>query len=113
MTHGTRSGYNGGCRCPSCTEANTEASRERRRRLASHAPTRPPSPSWQPGHEAAQHAVAEIGEATPSRSVRGGSGDVLGMLSALAEGLLAAWSSAPASRVVPQPEAPARSTSSR
>jgi hypothetical protein len=34
MTHGTRSGYNRGCRCPSCTEANTAASRARRERIA-------------------------------------------------------------------------------
>ena len=34
MTHGTRSGYNNGCRCPSCTEANTAASRARRERIA-------------------------------------------------------------------------------
>jgi len=30
MTHGIRSGYNWGCRCAACTEANTAASRERR-----------------------------------------------------------------------------------
>jgi hypothetical protein len=29
MTHGTRSGYNGGCRSASCTEANTAVSRAR------------------------------------------------------------------------------------
>ena len=34
MTHGTRSGYNNGCRCPLCTEANTAASRARRERIA-------------------------------------------------------------------------------
>jgi hypothetical protein len=34
VTHGTRSGYNSGCRCPECTEANTAASRARRERLA-------------------------------------------------------------------------------
>jgi hypothetical protein len=113
MTHGTRSGYNGGCRCPSCTEANTEASRARRNRLASHAPSGPPSPRRQPGDEAAQLAASEISEATSSRSVRAGSGDLFEMLSGLAEGLLTAWSSAPASRVVPQLEAPARSTLNR
>jgi hypothetical protein len=113
MTHGTRSGYNAGCRCSPCREANAEASRERRRRLASQAPSGAPSPRRQPGDEAAQLAASEIGEATSSRSVRGGSGDLFGMLSGLAEGLLAAWSSAPASRVVPQLEAPARSTSNR
>jgi hypothetical protein len=59
MTHGTRSGYNGGCRCPSCTEANTAASRERRRRLASHDSSRPPSPCR---HEAGD---------TTGRSARG------------------------------------------
>jgi hypothetical protein len=41
MTHGTRSGYNNGCRCPLCTEANTAASRARRERIARRsAPTR-------------------------------------------------------------------------
>jgi hypothetical protein len=34
VTHGTRSGYNNGCRCPSCTEANTAASRAHRERIA-------------------------------------------------------------------------------
>jgi hypothetical protein len=34
VTHGTRSGYNNGCRCPFCTEANTAASRSRRQRIA-------------------------------------------------------------------------------
>jgi hypothetical protein len=34
MTHGTRSGYNNGCRCEACTEANTVASRSRRERIA-------------------------------------------------------------------------------
>jgi hypothetical protein len=34
MTHGTRSGYNNGCRCPLCTEANTAASRARREHMA-------------------------------------------------------------------------------
>jgi hypothetical protein len=100
MTHGTRSGYNGGCRCPSCTEANTEASRERRRRLASHAPSGSP-------------AVSEISEAASSRSVRVGRNDLFGLLSGLAEGLVAARSSASTPRVVPQPAAPARSRSSR
>jgi hypothetical protein len=41
MTHGTRSGYNGGCRCRQCTTANTDASRARRERIAGHeAPAR-------------------------------------------------------------------------
>lgn len=39
MTHGTRSGYNSGCRCPECTEANTAASRARRERIAEHSTT--------------------------------------------------------------------------
>jgi hypothetical protein len=34
MIHGARSGYNNGCRCPSCREANTAASRARRERIA-------------------------------------------------------------------------------
>jgi hypothetical protein len=113
MTHGTRSGYNGGCRCALCTEANTAASRARRKRLASHAPSRPPSRRRQPGHEAPQRAVAEIGEATSSRSVRVGSNDLFGLLSGLAQSLVATRSSAPAPRVVPQSAAPARSTSRR
>jgi hypothetical protein len=90
MTHGTRSGYNGGCRCALCTEANTAASRVRRNRLASHAPSRPPSPRWQRGPNAAQLATPEISDITSSRSVRGGgSGDLFGMLSGLAETFLA------------------------
>jgi hypothetical protein len=106
MTHGTRSGYNDGCRCPSCTEANTLASRERRRRLASHAPSRLPSPRRQPGDEAAQLAASEIGEATSSRSVRGGSGDLFGMLSAAAETFLANHPAAVAARTAAGAHAP-------
>ena len=34
MTHGTPSSYNAGCRCGHCREANSERSRERRRRKA-------------------------------------------------------------------------------
>jgi hypothetical protein len=115
MTHGTRSGYNGGCRCALCTEANTAASRERRRRLASHASSRPRSPRLQSGPETAQFATSEVSQAPSRRSVRrGGNGDLFGMLSELAERILAAQSAAPTSRVTTLlPEAPARSTSSR
>jgi hypothetical protein len=96
MTHGTRSGYSGGCRCPSCTEANTQASRERRRRLAGHVP-------------ATQFASSGISKVPSSRPARGGdSGDLSGMLSRLAERFVAAQ----ASQVATYPEQPAFSTSS-
>jgi len=39
VTHGTRSGYNSGCRCTDCTEANTAASRARRQGLAGRTTT--------------------------------------------------------------------------
>ena len=52
MTHGTRSGYNNGCRCRSCTEANTAASRARRQRIAGRSAS---TPTPQPSH----HLVPE------------------------------------------------------
>jgi hypothetical protein len=120
MTHGTRSAYNGGCRCPSCTEANTEASRARRRRLVSHVPSRPPSPCRQSGPETAQLATSEVSQAS-SRSVRGGgSGDLFGILSGLAETFLANHPATVAARTAAgghgpavTPVAPARSMPGR
>jgi hypothetical protein len=41
MTHGTRSGYNRGCRCGPCTNANSAASQARRERLAERSTTIP------------------------------------------------------------------------
>ena len=43
MTHGTRSGYNRGCRCRPCTEANSAASRTRRERIAERSTTSIPA----------------------------------------------------------------------
>jgi hypothetical protein len=121
MTHGTRSGYNGGCRCALCTEANTAASRARRKRLASHAPSRRPSPRWQRGPDAAQLATSEMSDVTSSRSVRGGgSGDLFGILSGLAEtflsnhpAMVAAQTAAGGHGPAVTPVLAARSTSSR
>jgi hypothetical protein len=39
MTHGTRSGYNNGCRCGPCTNANSAASRARRKSIAERSTT--------------------------------------------------------------------------
>jgi hypothetical protein len=39
VTHGTRSGYNNGCRCRQCTTANSAASRARRERIANRSTT--------------------------------------------------------------------------
>src|ERR1039458_3472587 len=111
MTHGTRSGYNGGCRCALCTEANTAASRARRERLVSHAPSRPegpPSPRWQRGPDTAQLATSETSDVTSSRSVRGGgSGDLFGILSGLAETFLANHPAMVAARTAASGHAPA------
>jgi hypothetical protein len=120
MTHGTRSGYNSGCRCALCTEANTAASRERRRRLASHAPSRPPSPRWQRGPDAAQLATSETSDVTSSRSVRGGGINLFDVLSAAAETFLANHPATVAARAAAGGHGPAvtpvvaaRSTSNR
>ena len=43
MTHGTRSGYNRGCRCRQCTDANSAASRTRRERIAERSTTSIPA----------------------------------------------------------------------
>ena len=43
MTHGTRSGYNNGCRCRPCTNANSAASRARRERIAGRSTTSIPA----------------------------------------------------------------------
>jgi hypothetical protein len=106
MTHGTRSGYNGGCRCPSCTEANTEASWARRNRLASHAPSGPPSPRRQRGPEATHFPTSEISEAATSRSVSGGGVNLFDVLSAAAETFLANHPAAVAARTAAGAHAP-------
>jgi hypothetical protein len=82
MMHGTRSGYNNGCRCPSCTSANTQAQQKRRRSLSSHALSS--ARGWEsPGIEAG------LNESTANRSVGGGGVNLFDVLSAAAETFLA------------------------
>lgn len=80
--HGTRSGYNNGCRCPPCTSANTQAQRKRRRSLPSHALSS--ARGWKsPGIEAGTN------ESTANRSVGSGGVNLWDVLSAAAEAFLA------------------------
>jgi len=61
MTHGTRSGYNNGCRCPLCTEANTAASRARRERIAGRSGgVRTPEPQPCSRPYPASHGTTEV-----------------------------------------------------
>jgi hypothetical protein len=79
MTHGTRSGYNSGCRCPECTEANTAASRARRERLAGRSMTTrmerparrpaPQAPGLIPQRPSAPSPRPERAPATPSAAI--------------------------------------------
>jgi hypothetical protein len=82
MMHGTRSGYNNGCRCTPCTAANTQAQRKRRRSLPSYA-LHSARGRESPGIEAG------INESTASRSVGGGGVNLFDVLSAAAETFLA------------------------
>jgi hypothetical protein len=113
MMHGTRSGYNNGCRCPPCTSANTEAQRKRRRSLPSHALHS--ARGWEsPGIEAGTN------ESTANRSGSGGGVDLWDMLGRTAETFLAnhpamvtARTAAGAHVPAVTPVVAARSTSSR
>jgi hypothetical protein len=66
VTHGTRSGYNSGCRCPECTEANTAASRARRERIAEHSTTSIPATRPRPRVEATWAATDDVEDYYPS-----------------------------------------------
>jgi hypothetical protein len=113
MMHGTRSGYNNGCRCPPCTSANTQAQRKRRRSLPSYALHS--ARGWKsPGIEAG------INESTANRSVGGGGVNLFDVLSAAAEAFLANHPATVAARAAAgdhalavTPATPARSTPGR
>jgi len=100
MMHGTRSGYNNGCRCPPCTSANTEAQRKRRQSLPSYA-LQSARGRESPGIE------AEINESTASRSVGGSGVNLFDVLSAAAETFLANYPATVAARAAACGHAPA------
>jgi hypothetical protein len=113
MMHGTRSGYNNGCRCQPCTSANTQAQRKRRRSLASHALSSARG-CESPGIE------ARISESTANRSVGDGGVNLFDVLSAAAETFLANHPATVAARAAAgghapavTPATPARSTPGR
>ena len=113
MMHGTRSGYNNGCRWPPCTAANTQAQRTRRRSLASQALSG--AQGWEnPGIQ------VRMNESTANRSVGGGGVNLFAVLSAAAETFFANHAATVAARTAAGTHGPAvtpvvaaRPTSSR
>jgi hypothetical protein len=97
MMHGTRSGYNKGCRCPPCTAANTQAQRKWRRSLPSHALSA--ARGW-------ESPEAGIEEFTANRSVSGGGVSLFDVLSATAEAFLANHPAVAAARTAAGAHAP-------